>query len=314
MARSNPKKHAISNDNPHAVNVPVSVLDFIHQHCPMSSHCLRLVYGLLFYGRSRGQFVGETLKELACLKGDHVEIRCAHLSTLVGTPGIRDNRWIRKAVEELAPTLLFNHLSMRDTTVLRAKISPQLLQAVPTTDHEKTKAVFARLAPADVMAKSPHRIRANILVRHHGNRNWPKFSLPRIAADTPEESETARRSLMTMPHLRGDFDKAVKTERAWRDQMGIKEWGQSRSAWLRALTELSSESGLSFLVMPVFDPWRDRVVRVDVKLQHQQTRWQPGGLYCADASVRQIYEITPVGRRTLKRAEWMAKSKQTKIA
>lgn len=196
------------------------------------------------------------------------------------------------------------------------KVRREFQQSVPSTEKQLQKAQFARIAPADLGHRSSYRIQVNLLTRRYANRDVPKFQLPRIATCSVEEAVGQARAIanhkkqtMNLTTLEED----VAAERRRRERLSIVDWKASRARWLRALTEASKEFGLPYLVMPVYHPWDDRIVRVDVKMQHAQTLWKSGALYCGHASVRTAYEVTPAGCVSLTREKWMEKSRQTKI-
>ncbi|WP_208354576.1 hypothetical protein [Pseudaestuariivita rosea] len=313
MNQVTPKDFVLSNEHPHAVNIPSSLVNYIGDNCPMSPNALRLVYGLIFYGQARGAGVNETIRSLGSMLSDYAEIRCVHLSNVVGTPGIRDNRWIRQAVEDLSGSPLFDHISIDGTTKLRVKLANPVFNALPSTEKARKNSIFVRLSPPDMMFRSAYRIRANILMWHCANRKWPMFKLPNVAANSPSEAVAAKRRKLAIELPSHSNEDKLLRERQRRTLLGIKPWVQCRAGWLTSIEELSRDHALSFLVMPVFDPWTDRVIRVDVKIEHRLTQWGPEKLYCGDASVRGIYEITPKGRTSLSRDEWRQKSGQTKI-
>ncbi|MBY6006663.1 hypothetical protein KUV62_22255 [Salipiger bermudensis] len=313
MSVKNAKPCPFPNNFPNAENLPEKLLKHVALHCPLSPRAMRLLFGIILYAICAGYSdVEKFLRDAAQKKS--VNIRCALLTEFIGTDGVRDNRWLAKAAEELAQcTGLFQVIFIKDSTSLVFRISQIFADAIATSRAEKATPQYARVAPADFQFSSGYRVQANLLMRQHVNKKWPSFKLPYIPESSAETAVAENR--IRLKNLRNfpSIDEAIAQEVKRRARLRIMEWPKSRNAWLKVLEDISKEWGVSMLVMPRYHPIFDYVSSVTVKLQHAHTQWSEGGLYCAHPGIRMIYEVTPSGRVSLPRKAWKKKHAQVKI-
>ena len=313
MTAKNAKPCAFSNTLPNAANLPENLLNYVALHCPLSPRTMRLLYGLILYAISAGYSDAEKFV-LDAAKNKSVRIRCAFLTEFIGTVGVRDNRWLAKAVEELKQCEgLFQEIRIENSTTLVFRTARSFSDAIAMSKAEKEKPQFARVAPADFQFSSGYRVQANLLMRLHVNKKYPMFRLPYIAENTAEAAVREFRDMLKCSEKLQPIDEAIEQEKERRDRLRIIEWSKSRNAWLKVLEEISRGWDVSMLVMPRYHPIFDHVASVSVKLQHADTLWSAGALYCARPGVRMVYEITPRGRASLLRNKWKRKHAQVQI-
>lgn len=219
----------------HRFRLPFHVLELLERH-DLTAHQLRTFLGLYCV-------LIRLLQDNPDLVYTHTssrDYRAAQRRDDVGTPGSKDSRWLREAVDGLLNCGLFKHLDISENGRF---ITYQFSRGVGEASIKPKK--FAPLYTGHIKTC---RTRYDLLFYSRAalvaGMDYPNFTLPLIGDQSPAEP-----------------------------------WSESRDGWLKAAMLSSEMLGHAYLVGPQPTVHDARPSKVLVKAQHNATIWAENRLY-----------------------------------
>lgn len=265
-----------------------------------SLHAARFVHGLLgqldwTYGRVSG--AGPALMKPQT-------IWCDGIAQLTAARGCKDRRWMQRGIADLKGTDLFDKLEQPDPKRVTFLISSRFRTSLLS---KKTEHGFAKMQSDDLAdSVSIEEAIFIMLVRLCEGRKWPVFNLPYRPVSQKSRCVNGEAATAT---VEAATDVDLQTCEA-----GICEWAVAKKRWCRAAERVAFRLGHSYLIAPYRGPLDPGISQVRVKIQHQNTKWQPERLYKFPAGHGRLIQVMPGERhRSLSQNELRERLRDTVI-
>lgn len=210
---------------------------------------LRLAHACLYLMESRreGTLIQYTLPKRTQMPA--FVATCAELLTIMGTAKAKDLRALRKGIEQLRATGIFEILSLNDTG-RKLSFKPGYTLALCAVRTKNSPFALVDLEKIRRLRSAQHiylYVRAEMVQRS----DFPLFELPHIRTDAGS-------------------------------------WERQKRNWRSAALAVHKALDVDLLLVPELDAFRDQIIRVKVKLSTRTSKWSPHKLYSGEAPVSAI--------------------------
>ncbi len=174
---------------------------------------------------------------------------CAELLRIMGTAKAKDLRALRDGIEQLRATGIFDILSLNETG-RKLSFKPGYTLAQCATRLKNKPFALVDLEKIRRLRSAQH-IYLYVRAEMVQRSDFPLFELPHIRTDAGN-------------------------------------WETQKRNWRSAALAVHKALGVDLLLVPEQDVFRDKVIRVKVKLSTQTSKWSPQKLYSGETTVSAI--------------------------